>query len=189
MSMQAFDADRVKTSLLAAAVALSAVSIAAFPWPAFSQTPAAADTAAQADAPPAQPTLQQIVAQQTQLRGQVAAKRGAFKDMSEGDRERLLKQQNRLLSLLEGRNSIDELRPEERVDVFNVLQEVNAAVTKAEDERKICERTRLTGSHRFQVVCMTAKEYREHKDNAQKSLRTPVKCQGLQKGDGSCGFQ
>ena len=113
----------------------------------------------------------------------MAGKRGAFKDMSEGDRERLLKQQTRLLALLEGRNSIDELRPEERVEVFNVLQEVNAAVTKAEDERKICERTRLTGSHRYEVVCMTAKEYREHKDNAQKSLRTPVKCQGAQKGE------
>jgi hypothetical protein len=187
MSTHAFDANRLKAALLSTAVALSAASIAAFAWPAFSQTPAAAGV--QADAPPAQPTLQQIVAQQIQLRGQVAGKRGAFKDISESDRERLLKQQNRLLALLEGRNSIDALRPEERVEVFNVLQEVNAAVTKAEDERKICERTRLTGSHRFQVVCMTAKEYREHKDDAQKSLRTPVKCQGVQKGDNTCGFQ
>lgn len=127
---------------------------------------------------PPQPTLQQIVEQQTQLRAQVAAKRGAFKDMHDGDRERLLKRQDSLLQMLDGHRSIDELRVEQRVEVFNHLQSVNAAVTQAEEERQICERTRLAGSHRFTTVCMTGREYREHKENARKSVRTIGKCQG-----------
>jgi hypothetical protein len=137
------------------------------------------------DTPP--PKVEDIVAQQTQLRAQVAAKRGAFKSMHDGDRDRLMKQQDRLLQLLQGRRSIDELRTEERVEVFNHLQSVNAVVAKAEDDREVCERTRLVGSHRYQVVCMTAKEAREFKDNAKKSARTVMKCQGEVRGDGSCG--
>jgi hypothetical protein len=137
--------------------------------------------------PAAQPTVQNILSQQVELRAQIAAKRGAFKDMHASDRERLLKQQDRLLKLLEDRDSIEDLRVEERVEVFNTLQAVNAAVKQAEDDRQICERSRLVGSHRYQVVCMSAKQYRDHKENAQKSLRTPMKCQGSQRGDGSCG--
>lgn len=141
----------------------------------LAQSPASAPPVEAAAVAP--PSLQQIATQQTQLRAQVVAKRGAFKDMSEGDRERLLKQQERLLSLLEGRQSIHELRSEERVEVFNHLQSVSAAVSKAEDERKICERSRLVGTNRFTVVCMTAKQKREHQDGAQKSLRTVMKCE------------
>lgn len=131
-----------------------------------------------APAAPPQPTLQQIVEQQTQLRAQVAAKRGAFKDMHDGDRERLLKQQDSLLQMLDGHRDFDELRVEQRVEVFNHLQSVSAAVTQAEDDRQVCERTRLAGSHRFTTVCMSGREYREHKENARKSVRTIGKCQG-----------
>ncbi len=140
---------------------------------------------AAADAPP--PKVEDIVAQQTELRAQVAAKRGAFKNMHDGDRDRLMKQQDRLLQLLQGHRSIDELRVEERVEVFNHLQSVSAVVAKAEDDREVCERTRLVGTHRYQVVCMTAKEAREFKENAKKSARTVMKCQGKLRGDGSCG--
>jgi hypothetical protein len=127
---------------------------------------------------PSQPSLQEIVAQQAALRAQVAAKRGAFKDMHDGDRDRLINQQDKLLQLLDGRQSIEELRVEQRVDVFNYIQNINAAVTKAEDERQICERSRLVGTNRFQVVCMTAKQNREHRENAKKSVRTIMKCDG-----------
>jgi hypothetical protein len=132
------------------------------------------------------PTVQQIVEQQTQLRGQVAGKRGAFKDMHEGDRHRLLAQQDELLKLLDGRQSFDELRAEQRVEVFNILQNVNAAATKAEDERQVCERSRLVGTNRFQVVCMSGRQYREHKENAKQSLRTVMKCQGADSGSMAC---
>jgi hypothetical protein len=141
---------------------------------------AAADTT-----PP--PSIKDIVAQQTQLRAQLVAKSGAFKDMDVGDRDRLMKQQDRLLQMLQGRKSIDELRAEEKIEVFNHLQSVNAAVTKAEDDRQVCERARLVGTHRYRVVCMTAKEAREYKENAKKSTRTVMKCQGKVRGDQTCG--
>jgi hypothetical protein len=149
-------------------------------------------SAQNAEAPaaaPSQPSVKDIVAQQTALRAQAVAKRGAFKDMHAGDRDRLINKQDKLLQLLDGRQSIGELRAEQRVDAFNYLQEINAAVTKAEDDRQICERSRLVGSNRFQVVCMTAKEAREFKENAKKSARTVMKCQGTVRGDKACGAE
>jgi hypothetical protein len=137
---------------------------------------APSSSASPSDAKPA-PSIPEIVAQQTALRAQVQGRRGAFKNMHEGDRLRLLARQDRLLELLRGKESLDGLRAEERVEVFNALQEVEAAATKAEEERTICERTRLTGSHRFSVVCMSGREYREHKENARKGLRTVMKCE------------
>lgn len=155
------------------AAALCIVVFATATWATAKERSRATDATAAVSTP----SIASIVAQQTALRAKAAAKRGPFKDMHEGDRHRLLAQQDRLLELLNGRDSLDGLRAEERVEVFNHLQSVNAAVTQAEDERQICERTRLTGSHRYSVVCMTGREYREHKENARKSLRTVMKCE------------
>lgn len=152
-----------------AAAALCVAALAATTWT------VAGDPVPSNDA--ASTSIASIVAQQTELRAKVMAKRGAFRDMSEGDRHRLLAHQNRILELLKGRDSLDGLRAEERVEVFNHLESVKAAVARAEDERLICERTRLTGTHRYSVVCITGREHREHKENARKSLRTVMKCQ------------
>jgi hypothetical protein len=171
-SMRRLRADAASTSLV-----LALLLAFAAPFSAFAQN---AEAPAVTSSQP-QPSLQDIVAQQTALRAQAAAKRGAFKDMHAGDRDRLINQQDKLLQLLDGRQSIDELRVERRVEVFNHLQEINAAVTKAEDERQICERSRLVGTNRFQVVCMTAKQNREYRESAKKSVRTIMKC------DGGCG--
>jgi hypothetical protein len=137
----------------------------------FAQAPAERQAAPQ-------PTIQQIVAQQTQLRADVIAKKGAFKDLTEIERRDLVNRQNRVLKMLDGRNDLEKLRIEEKVEVFNDLQWISAAVRQAEEDRQVCERSRTVGSNRYKVVCMTAKQYREHKDGAQQSLRTPMKCQG-----------
>ncbi|MBP6748028.1 MAG: hypothetical protein KA144_00190 [Xanthomonadaceae bacterium] len=158
----------------AAAVALCVVALAATTWAVAGNRVRSNEAASAAAAP----TIASIVAQQIELRAKVAARRGPFREMSEGDRHRLMAQQDRILELLKGRDSLDGLRAEERVEVFNHLESVKAAVAQAEDERLICERTRLTGSHRYSVVCITGREYREHKENARKSLRTVMKCEG-----------
>lgn len=140
--------------------------------------PASAQTAAAPAAETQQPTVRQIVDQQTQLRADVLAKKGAFKDLTQIERDELTKKQDRILQLLEGRDDVSQLRAEERVELFNHLEWVSAVVRNAEEDRKVCERSRTVGSNRFQVVCMTAKEYREHKERARQSMRTTFKCSG-----------
>lgn len=140
--------------------------------------PAIAQTASAPQAETQPPTLRQIVDQQKQLRADVVSKKGAFKDLTQVERDELTKKQDRILQLLEGRDDISQLRAEESVEVFNHLEWVSAVVRNAEEDRQVCERSRTVGSNRFQVVCMTAKEYREHKERARQSLRTAMKCQG-----------
>ena len=80
--------------------------------------------------------------------------------------------------MLGDNQTLDEMPPDQRIVIFNDLEWIKAAVTKAEDERKICEHTRTVGSNRTVSVCMTAKQQRENRDGAQQSLRTKYKCDG-----------
>ncbi len=128
--------------------------------------------------PAPQPTVRQIVDQQTQLRADVVAKKGAFKDLTDTEREALIKTQSRVLQLLENRANIEQLGVDEKIEVFNHLEWIGATVRQAEEDRKVCERSRVVGTNRFQVVCMTAKQQREHKERSRQSLRTVLKCNG-----------
>ena len=161
----------------ALAATLSIVLSATFCFSAFAEA-AVAEAAPAPEAETPQPTVQQIVEQQTQLRADVLARKGAFKDLTQTERDELTAKQGRILQILEGRDDVSQLRVEDRIELFNHLQWVSAVVRDAEEDRQVCERSRTVGSNRFQVVCMTAREYREHKERARQSLRTQVKCQG-----------
>ncbi len=132
--------------------------------------------AAFASADPQSVTLHDILTQQTQLRAQLTSGKGAFKGLSKSERNQLLEKQGELMSLLQGVNTLDELRPDQRTAVFNNLEWIKAAVTKAEDERMVCEYVRTVGSNVPKSVCMTAREQREHRDNARKSLEQATIC-------------
>lgn len=129
-----------------------------------------------AAADPQQLTIRDIVTQQTQLRSQVTAGKGAFKDMSKAERKALAERQDRVLQMLGGSQTLEDMPPDQRTVVFNDLEWIKAAVTKAEDDRLICEYTRVVGSNRMTSVCMTAKEQREYRDGSQQSLRAKFKC-------------
>lgn len=129
-----------------------------------------------ASADPQQLTIRDIVTQQTQLRAQVAAGKGAFKDMNKSERQALIERQDRVLSMLGGAQTLDEMPPDQRAQVFNELEWIKAAVSQAEDDRMVCEYTRAVGSNRLQSVCMTAKKQRELRAATQESLRRGGKC-------------
>jgi len=135
-----------------------------------------ASAAVLASTDPQQLTIRDILTQQTQLRAQVVAGKGAFKDMSKAEREALIVRQDRVLRMLGGLVTIEDMPPDQRTEVFNDLEWIKAAVTKAEDDRMVCEYTRIAGSNRMKSVCMTAKEQREHRDGARRSLHGPVMC-------------
>ena len=127
-------------------------------------------------AAPAQPTRDEILAQQREIRADVIAAKGAFKDLSQVERDNLVKVQDRVIALLEANASIDVMNADERLALFNDIEHVIAAVKHAEDNRKVCERTRAVGSNRYQVVCMTALEYQRYQDRTRNSLRRGQMC-------------
>ena len=121
-----------------------------------------------ASADPQQLTIRDILTQQTQLRAQVVAGKGAFKDMSKAERAALVERQDRVLQMLGGLETLETMAPDQRTIVFNDLEWIKAAVTQAEDDRMVCEYTKIAGSNRMQSVCMTAKEQREHREGARR---------------------
>ena len=143
---------------------------------ALSATLAMTSLAVMAAADPQQLTIRDIVTQQTQLRAQVNAGKGAFRDLSKPERQALVERQDRVLQMLGGAQTLEEMPPDQRAVVFNELEWIKAAVTTAEDERMVCEYTRVVGSNRPTSVCMTAKAQREYREAAQNSLRVQKKC-------------
>jgi uncharacterized protein (DUF2141 family) len=117
---------------------------------------------------PQQLTIRDILTQQTQLRAQVVAGKGAFKGMSKAERSALVERQDRVLQMLGGLQTLEDMAPDQRTVVFNDLEWIKAAVTQAEDDRMVCEYTKIAGSNRMQSVCMTAKEQREHREGARR---------------------
>lgn len=119
---------------------------------------------------PIPPAVRDIVVQQSHLRAMVVAGRGPFKDLTANDRDALIKTQTRVLEMLDGHGSIDELLVDEKIELFNHLESVKAAVNKATDDRQVCERTKVIGSNRYRLLCMNVSDYREYKQQAQKAL-------------------
>ena len=117
-----------------------------------------------------------IVAQQTGLRAQVVAKQGGFKDLSQRERDEMMAVQDRVLAMLTPVRNLEELNTDQRVALFNDLQLIAGMAKNAEDNRKVCERTRAVGSNRYQVVCMTALEYERNKARAQGEMNKPQMC-------------
>ena len=142
-----------------------------------------ASAAALASSDPQQGSLQEIVAQQTRLRDEAINGVGAFKDMPAIERHALIQRQDRVLTVLDGIETIDQMRPDQRTQVLNDLEWIKATIAKVEDGRIVCEYTRIAGSNRMKSVCMTAREQREHRENARDSLFRPVKCSNP---SGSC---
>lgn len=102
--------------------------------------------------------------------------KGAFRDMERRDRDELAKRQQFVIEKLSGVATIDELRIEDRTDVFNELEWIKATIAKAEDDRMVCEYSQGIGSHRRDSKCMTARQQREYRDRSREQVRRAAMC-------------
>lgn len=119
---------------------------------------------------PAPATLQidAIVAQQTQIREEVLAGSGRYKDMPKSTKDELLTKQAALLKMLDGKRDTGELTKEQRLEAFNTLEWIEATINKDQGERMICQRERKTGSLRVTTVCKTQRQINEEHERARR---------------------
>ena len=75
-----------------------------------------------------------------------------------------------MLALLEGKQSTQELSEDQRDEVFNTLEWIEATVNRAESERMICERRPVLGSNRKERVCKTAAQMQADRDAARERM-------------------
>ena len=72
----------------------------------------------------------------------------------------------RMTQAVSGKPSIADLDDATRIKVFNLQEQINAILTKRDNERVICEKRSMTGSHRKQSVCETFGEKMARRKNS-----------------------
>jgi len=116
------------------------------------------------------PPLGDIRAQQLEIRERASAGTGEFKDMSRARRGEIVGHQEAFLRLVDGKNSLDDLNAHDKLRAFNMLEQIKAAITGAEDDRLVCERTRRVGTNRVERICATVAERRAMREQAEKYI-------------------
>lgn len=111
-----------------------------------------------------------IRSQQAEIRAGVVARSGRYRDMAESTRSELLSRQTRVLNTIDGKQVSADLTQEQRTEVFNDLEWIEAAINREDDERMVCEYTRTIGSNRKTRVCRTAEQVREDRERAREEL-------------------
>ena len=124
-------------------------------------------------------TLQQpdqIRARQAQISAGLQAGNSPYAELSTRAREELTERQARMLALLEGKQRIDELDADAQAQVEADARWIENAVSRAEDERMVCERRRVLGSNRKERVCKTVAQLREEREAARNAMDARGTC-------------
>ncbi len=124
------------------------------------------------------PPLTDIRTQQLEIRERVQTAKGPYKDMTPAERAEIVRRQDELLALIEGKQSLDDLNDPDKVAAFNALEWIKARITDSEDQRVICERARPVGSNRVERICASVAERRANQEAAEIALRNRPLCGG-----------
>ncbi|MFC5578683.1 hypothetical protein ACFPOA_11775 [Lysobacter niabensis] len=111
-----------------------------------------------------------IRTQQAEIQAGVIARTGRYKDMDSKTRDELLRRQGVVLRTIEGKEIPTDLDAEQRTQVFNDLEWIEAAINRAQDEQLVCEYRKTIGSNRKSRVCRTAAQMREERERAREEL-------------------
>ena len=179
----------MRTSVLLLLLVAVNVCAAAEPPPAGSlapttaaEPPASAEPAPSvAEAKPAanprvSPTIPELIDNQQQIRAEIESGKGKYRGMPARERKDLYAHQDNLLSLLEGKQSFDELNEDDKIEAFNELEWIKARLTQAEEDRLVCEVVRASGSNLTRRVCKSVKQLRLESQQAQQMLDTKGQC-------------
>ena len=112
-------------------------------------------------------TPQSLRAAQDALKRDLAAKKGEYAHLSDDEKRTILRKQEAIYALIDGRESFDGLHEDDKRRLANAVEEVRALVAKAEDDRMICERVKVLGSNRPQNKCISVGERRRLREQAQ----------------------
>jgi hypothetical protein len=112
----------------------------------------------------------EIRSQQQQIRADAEARTGRYQHMPEATRSDLLRRQERVHTLLGDVRETTELDETRRIELFNNLEAISAIINFDEDQRMICERTKLVGTNRPTTVCRTVAQRRDEREAGQREI-------------------
>ena len=114
--------------------------------------------------------IARIVNQQREIRADLMAGAGRYKQMPASKREQILKKQDDLLRMLEGKETSDDLSTDQQMAAFNSLEWIEAAINDEEGERMVCRRERTIGSNRITRICRTEAQMEAEREMARDEL-------------------
>ena len=95
------------------------------------------------------------------------AKEGQYGKLQRGSEARLTEARQVIGNLLQNVSDPRELKPEQRIALFNAHEEINAIINKQDKGRVVCTRERKTGSRLATTECLTVGEREERARVAQ----------------------
>lgn len=122
-------------------------------------------------------TLEQIIQQQQALRAQLDS--GDVADLTPRRVRIIRKTQDQVFRLAEGKTRLDQLNVEERVQLENALESINAEVVGtrvAQEGRDVCWTEAKTGSKMKVTRCGTQEEIDEARRGARAWMDKPKIC-------------
>lgn len=97
---------------------------------------------------------------------------GQYSHLSASQQRKVDEQLKLMASMLDGVDDINKLRKEKRVRMFNAQEQLNALLLAQGDDQLVCERTKVTGSHRTTTVCMTMAQKTEAEESSDRLFQT-----------------
>lgn len=138
--------------------------------------PAVAMAEEQKGAEAAQASVADILAEQREIRAALQAGDEKYRYLDPPRRRQVYAAQKKLFALLDGRDSLDGLGADDRITVFNALEEIKSNLARQEGDEMVCERAKLAGTHRSELVCMTRAERDRRAKSATQALMNRQAC-------------
>ncbi|MBK8283542.1 MAG: hypothetical protein IPK97_00940 [Ahniella sp.] len=95
---------------------------------------------------------------------------GRFAYVPKIDRPAIEDNLKEMSRLLDGVEVIEELAHVDRIRLFNAQEKVNGLLLQHDGDRLVCEKTKVTGSHRPRTVCMTYNEKRAARETVDRMI-------------------
>ena len=133
------------------------------------------------DQPPEPVVVKDIptfVEHQMALRADLEGGGKKFAHIKDSSKRELYRAQDRMLDILKGKRTIDDLNEFERVEVYNLQEEIGSILEGAEGDRQVCERSDRMGSHFKEVKCMSKRDRDRARDDYRDLLLFPKTCAG-----------
>ena len=121
--------------------------------------------------------LELIREQQLELKAALDA--GETEGLSVREVNRIRKEQAGVFELLEGKATLSDMSVNEKVELENALERINAYVKggrAGRDEQNVCWRERMSGTSRMVTRCGTEKERDVAREGAREFLGKPRVC-------------
>lgn len=100
----------------------------------------------------------------------VAVNDGIPREFNDREMERFEHLSDKLIALVDDHDSIEEMAPEHRRDLYNTHQELQALVSGKRDYQVICKRRSTVGTNFKTTECYTRREWREVSDHSRRVM-------------------